>query len=131
MRNTPDHANRPLVLVIDDDGLTRAIFRDVLETEGFAVADAADGPSGVERFQALHPALVILDVVMPLQDGYQVCAELRALPVGGTVPILMLTGSGEENAVRRAFESGATDFASKPIDPLILGHRVRFMLRAS
>ena len=131
MRYTPDRASRPLVLVIDDDGLTRAIFREVLEDEGFAVVDAADGPSGVERFQALHPALVILDVVMPLQDGYQVCAELRALPAGGTMPILMLTGSGEENAVRRAFESGATDFASKPIDPLILGHRVRFMLRAS
>jgi len=131
VRYTPDRTNRPLVLVIDDDALTRAILHEVLETEGFAVADAADGAAGLRQFDALHPALVILDVVMPGQDGYQVCVALRTRPAGVGVPVLMLTGSGEENAVRRAFESGASDFAAKPIDPLILGHRVRFMLRAS
>jgi DNA-binding response OmpR family regulator len=73
----------------------------------------------------------MLDVDMPAMDGFAVCREIRHQEVGGTVPIIMVTGGDELEAVTRAYEVGATDFVSKPINWPILGHRVLYVLRAS
>ncbi len=126
-----DARERPLVLVVDDDAPARFILTSVLRESGFDVAEAADGAEGVDRVAALLPDLVIMDVVMPEMDGFTACAALRALPVGMNVPVLMLTGLEDVAAFHRSFDAGASDFATKPISPAMLSHRVRFMLRAS
>ncbi len=123
--------SQAVVLVIDDDPFSRTVFRQVLEDAGFGVEEAQDGPEGLRRFREVKPKLVLLDVMMPGWDGYRTCAELRAASPGDPVPVLMLTGTGGMDGVMQAYEAGATDFASKPIDPVVLAQRVRFMMRAS
>ena len=122
---------RPLVLVADDDASTRLLVRKTLEMAGFDAAECEDGRKAVSEFVRLGPKVVVLDVMMPGMDGFQACAEIRRMPSGGMVPILMLTGLDDVESVNKAYEAGATDFAVKPINWTILGHRVRYMLRAS
>jgi diguanylate cyclase (GGDEF)-like protein/PAS domain S-box-containing protein len=121
---------RPVVLVADDDATTRFLLKEALERENLAVEEAADGLEAVERFVSVRPALVVLDVVMPVMDGFEACAKVRARPEGELTPILMLTGLDDVESISRAYEAGATDFATKPFNWVVLGHRVRYMLRA-
>jgi DNA-binding response OmpR family regulator len=122
---------RPLVLVVDDDRLIRLFVRATLEQAGFRVEEAADGSQALALFPCIHPDLVLLDVTMPGMDGFSVCTTLRQMPQGTHTPILMLTGLEDEASVNRAYEVGATDFTTKPINTALLGHRVRYLLRAS
>jgi PAS domain S-box-containing protein len=119
------------VLVIDDDTALRIMLRNSLEAEGLAVEEAAGGAEGLERFAEWHPDLVVLDVVMDDMDGFAVCEALRATPAGGHLPIIMLTGLNDVESIQGAYTAGATDFATKPINPMILAHRIRYMLRSS
>jgi diguanylate cyclase (GGDEF)-like protein/PAS domain S-box-containing protein len=121
---------RPVVLVADDDATTRFLLKEALEREGYAVEEAADGLEAIERFTSVRPDLVVLDVVMPVMDGFEACAKVRARPEGELTPILMLTGLDDVESIRRAYEAGATDFATKPFNWVVLGHRVRYVLRA-
>jgi len=121
----------PLVLVVDDDLNTRILVRECLEQAGFGVEEAGDGEKGMSLFEEMHPDIVLLDVVMPRVDGFDACAGIRNLEGGGTVPILMMTGLDDEDSINRAYEVGATDFTSKPVNWVILPHRVRYLLRAS
>jgi diguanylate cyclase (GGDEF)-like protein/PAS domain S-box-containing protein len=118
-----------IVLVIDDDPAIRLLARETLEQDGFAVEEAENGSLGLAAFSRLNPAIALLDVVMPGQDGFTVCRELRKL-VQHT-PILMLTGLDDIDSINQAYEAGATDFITKPIAWPVLAHRVRYMLRAS
>lgn len=120
---------RPLILVVDDQDFMRKVARDWLEEAGFAVAEAPDGAQALEAFLRCRPSLVLLDVVMPVMDGFQACAELRKLPGGAHVPVLMMTGLDDAESIRRAYQVGATDFIHKPINGLVLGYRIRYMLR--
>ena len=122
--------NVPLVLVADDDMAGRLLVRESLEQAGLRVVEAENGLEAVARFREFQPQLVLLDVMMPEMDGYAACAALRKLPGGQAVPILMLTGLEDVESINRAYEVGATDFATKPINWLVLRHRVRYMLRA-
>jgi diguanylate cyclase (GGDEF)-like protein/PAS domain S-box-containing protein len=121
---------RPRILVADDEETSRMVLRQALELAGFAVEEAVNGAEAVEKFARLSPELVILDVVMPGMDGFEATAAIRRRPGGDALPILILTSLDDIASVKRAYETGATDFASKPIHPLVLGHRVRYMLRA-
>jgi diguanylate cyclase (GGDEF)-like protein/PAS domain S-box-containing protein len=121
---------RPLILVADDDPSTRLLLREALEYSGFAVSEAKNGTEAIAAFAAESPEMVLLDVRMPEVDGFQACAALRRMPGGDTVPILILTGLDDIESIKQAYEAGATDFASKPINLFILTHRVRYMLRA-
>jgi len=121
----------PAVLVVDDEAASRLLVAEVLRSNGFTVHEAPDGATALERVAAERPDLVVLDVVMPGLDGFDVCARIRALPEGGLTPVLMVTGLDDPRALERAFEVGATDFATKPIAPALLTHRVRFLLRMS
>jgi diguanylate cyclase (GGDEF)-like protein len=122
--------DRPLVLVVDDDKVPRLMARESLEKAGFDVEEAADGREGVAAFERLRPSLVLMDAVMPQMDGFAACAAIRALPAGGHTPILMMTSLDDVESIRRAFEVGATDFASKPVHGSILGFRVGHLIRA-
>lgn len=120
----------PLVLVVDDDLTIRLLARQSLELAGFAVAEAEDGAAALAAFEKLRPDAVLLDVIIPAPDGFAVCRTLRRLPEGENLPVLMMTGLEDTESINRAYEAGATDFVTKPINWLILGHRVRYMLRA-
>ena len=123
--------DRPLLLVVDDQLFMRRTARDWLEEAGFAVEEAENGAQAVEMCRRLRPDLILLDAVMPVMDGFEACAALRALPGGRHTPILMMTGLDDAESIRRAYGAGATDFIHKPINGLVLGYRVRYMLRAS
>jgi diguanylate cyclase (GGDEF)-like protein len=123
--------SNPLVLVIDDDGGGRLLLASVLGNAGFRTAEAADGEAGLAEFVRLAPDIVLLDVVMPKLDGFAVCEAIRQLPQGRFTPVLMMTGLDDTDSINRAYAAGATDFITKPIIWELLGHRVRYMLRAS
>lgn len=122
--------NVPVVLVVDDDPAIRLMAREVLALEGFDVVDADRGDTAVECFLSIRPDIVMLDVVMPGLDGFQVCAALRELPGGESIPVVMMTGMNDDDSVKRAYEAGATQFISKPVHWVNLGHQMNYILRA-
>jgi signal transduction histidine kinase len=121
----------PLVLVVDDDDTIRLLMRESLEHVGFAVEEAEDGVQALSAFERVRPDIVLLDVMMPRMDGFATCATLRTLPGGAHTPVLMVTRLNDIESIDRAYEAGATDFITKPLNWTILSHRVRYMLRAS
>lgn len=131
MTQIGNQGKSPLVLVVDDDPAVRVLMREFLEQDGFAVEEAADGPPALSAFERLRPDIVLLDVVMPSMDGFAVCTALRKLFGGEHTPIVMVTGLDDIESINRAYEVGATDFITKPINWVILGYRIRYILRAS
>ncbi|ALA57109.1 response regulator [Nitrospira moscoviensis] len=121
---------KPLALVADDDITLRVLAREALEQAGLRVEDAATGREALEAFQRDTPHIVLLDVMMPEMDGFAACAALRRLPQGENVPIMIMTELDDVESIAQAYDAGATDFITKPWNALILGHRVRYMLRA-
>ena len=125
------NTDRHRILIVDDDAGGRRLTRATLMRAGFETSEAADGAQALESMRELLPDLVLMDVSMPVMDGFTCCAELRKLPGGQRVPVVMMTGLDDVHSIERAFEVGATDFITKPINWPILSHRVRYMLRAS
>jgi diguanylate cyclase (GGDEF)-like protein/PAS domain S-box-containing protein len=119
------------ILVVDDDAGGRRLTRATLTRAGFHVTEAPDGQKALDAMRAELPDLVLMDVSMPVMDGFIACAELRQLPGGNRVPVIMMTGLDDVQSIEHAFEVGATDFITKPINWPILAHRVRYILRAS
>ncbi|WP_232846493.1 EAL domain-containing protein [Amphritea pacifica] len=119
------------VLVVDDDLTARILASHSLEHEGFEVLLAENGIAALQIFQEAQPDIVLMDVEMPGLNGFEVCRQLRNMPCGKLVPILMATGQDDIDSVREAYAAGATDFVSKPFNWKILGHRLSYMIRAS
>lgn len=119
------------LLIIDDDLLIRMIVAESLKAAGFDISEATDGLSGLAQIEQRRPDLVLLDVMMPGMDGYQVCRTLRERPELARIPVIMLTGLDDTASIERAYECGATDFIAKPINAALLTYRVRYALRAS
>jgi diguanylate cyclase (GGDEF)-like protein/PAS domain S-box-containing protein len=125
------HRDSPLILVVDDDSGTRLLASAALGKAGFPTVEAADGDDGIAAFERFRPDLILLDVMMPRMDGFAACLEIRKRPGGGRVPILVMTGLEDLTSIHRAYEVGATDFITKPINWVVLGYRVSYLLRAS
>ena len=119
------------ILVVDDDPGGRRLTRATLTRAGFDVVEAKDGLQALDVMREDFPDLVLMDVSMPVMDGFTACTELRQLPGGGRVPVVMMTGLDDVESIERAFAVGANDFITKPINWPILAHRVQYMLRAS
>ena len=117
------------ILIVDDDRVTRQILRGLLEPEGHVIATAGDGDSALERARELMPDLVLLDVLMPGLDGYEVCRRLRADAQLAEVPIIMLTALDDRASRLIGMEAGADDFVSKPFDRVELLTRLRSITR--
>jgi predicted signal transduction protein with EAL and GGDEF domain len=133
MTDTMDVADTPelppSVLIVDDDPGARLLLGSALEIAGFQVTCAAGGPDALQALEAQAVDCIILDVVMPGINGFDTCIALRALPTCQHVPILMLTSLEDMASVTRAYTAGATDFASKGINPMLLAQRVKFLVR--
>jgi DNA-binding response OmpR family regulator len=114
------------VLIVDDDRELSEILVFALTRAGFDVVAATDGVQVLEMFDAVQPALVLLDWTLPRMDGLEVCRRLRER---STVPIIMLTARNHEDDVLRAFEAGADDHIAKPFSPKQLVARIRAALR--
>src|SRR5258708_4037074 len=121
----------PTLLIVDDDPVLRSLMRDVLEGDGFTVIEAEDGIEACKRCEESVPALLVVDAVMPGMDGFELCQVLRKQPRTAQVPILMATGLDDSDSIARAYEVGATDFIAKPLNWLMLTHRIYYMLRAA
>ena len=114
------------LLMVDDDGKLVELVREYLEPQGFEVAAAFDGPSGLAAVAATPPSLVILDLMLPGLDGLEVCRRLRTT---SSVPVLMLTARGDETDRIVGLEVGADDYLPKPFNPRELLARIRAILR--
>lgn len=119
------------VLIVDDDGTTRLLMRQAMETAGYEVIEAEDGQKAVECLLKYRPSVVLLDVNMPNVDGFSACKQMRKIPGAETLPIIMVTGLDDYESIKQAYDIGATDFITKPINWLILTYRVRYILRAN
>ena len=119
------------MLIADDEPSTRLIMREVLEQAGFEVIEAADGKEALRCYESAAPDMVLLDVEMPHFDGFSVCEKIRQKERLRQTPICIVTGLDDDESVDRAYRVGATDFIGKPIAWPVLGHRVRYILRAS
>jgi diguanylate cyclase (GGDEF)-like protein len=121
----------PLILVVDDDPGTRMLADASLRKAGYATVEAADGGDGVNAWERFRPDLILMDAVMPGMDGFDAIREVRKCPGGDRVPVLMMTGLDDLASIHRAYEAGATDFITKPVNWVVLGYRVGYLLRAS
>lgn len=119
----------PLVLVTDDDKFMRALLRQVMEQEGYRVAEAQDGHQCLELYAELQPDLVLLDAKMPVVDGFSCCTALNQTYGQSVAPILMITGLDDSESVDRAFDAGAIDYVTKPIHWPVLRQRVQRLLK--
>ncbi len=117
------------ILVVDDESRMRKLVKDFLTKKDFQVLEAEDGMQALDVFYKVKDiALVILDVMMPKMDGWQVCREIRSL---SDVPIIMLTARSDERDELLGFELGVDEYISKPFSPKILVARVEAILRRS
>jgi diguanylate cyclase (GGDEF)-like protein len=119
------------ILVVDDESVTRMMVRRVLVGSGYEVVEAEQGEAAVDICRQSPPDLVLMDVRMPVMNGFDACRALRNLAGGRYLPVLMLTGLDDVMAATLAFEAGATDFVTKPINWALLGQRVRYALRTN
>jgi len=110
------HDSRPTILVVDDSTETADILRRYLEMHGYAVSLARDGDAALAAFERERPALVLLDVMLPGQDGWAVCRAIRERPDGGGTPVVMLTGLRAQQARDLALAAGADGVVAKPFD---------------
>ena len=131
MSDPIDRNRNSVVLIVDDDPTVRFLVRETLEPAGFVVEEASDGAQALGAWERVRPDLVLLDVHLPGIDGFAVCARLRASPLGTSVPVVMVTGLDDIESIDRAYDSGATDFITKPINWPLLAHRVRYVHRTS
>ena len=114
------------ILVVEDDRNISDLIRMYLEKEGFDVRIAYDGGKAVEEFDREAPDMVLLDIMLPVMDGWSVCAKIRET---SKVPIIMLTAKSEDADKLMGFECGADDYLTKPFNILELKARVRALLR--
>ena len=116
------------VLVVEDDRNIAELLQMYLEKEGYAVTVAADGGQGLAKFRAIRPDLVLLDVMMPVMDGWAVCRAIRA---ESQTPIIMLTAKGELDDKVAGLKSGADDYITKPFEMREVLARIEAVLRRS
>ena len=119
----------PIAIIADDEDLGRLLLAETAVASGLAPLSFDNGVAALKAALSQDVAIVLLDVDMPGMDGYAVCRRLRADPRFATVPIVMVTGHEDSAAITRAFDAGATDFISKPVNWALLPRRLAYILR--
>jgi DNA-binding response OmpR family regulator len=116
------------ILVIDDEAPIRLLCRVNLEAEGMQVLEAGDGPAGIDRAREERPDVILLDVMMPGLDGWQVAEQLLDDPATNAIPIVFLTARAELRDQARGLEIGGVDYITKPFNPVELAEVIRELL---
>lgn len=119
----------PTILYIEDDQTSAQLVRFLMERQGYAFQHAADGRAGLELARSLRPDVIILDVLLPLLDGFQVLEALHADAETAQIQVLMLTGKSQSGDIVKALAIGANDYLLKPFQPAELTARVNKLLR--
>jgi two-component system cell cycle response regulator len=119
----------PTILIVDDETESRALLEAILTDAGYRVESTEGGPAALAHATAAPPDLILLDLMMPRMNGFQLCRQLKQEPTTSTVPIIVVTVLGEIQHKERALTSGADDFVTKPVRPEDLRARVAAMLK--
>ncbi len=102
------------VLIVDDEALSRTLMRDAIESAGYEAAEAVDGPDGLAKAERLHPDLILLDVLMPGLDGYEICQGLKGNPETRPIPVIFVTMVQDPALNHLAYQAGAIACITKP-----------------
>lgn len=113
------------ILIIDDDRLLVQILTETLTNEGFAVCAAHDGLTGIECMISEAPDLILLDIMMPGIDGYEVCKKLKESPATSNLPIIFISAKAAQEDIDKAFALGADDYIVKPFDTVTVAERLK------
>lgn len=116
------------ILVIEDDVNALRLLEYTLEQEGYQVFTATNGLEGLKKAQDEHPDLIILDIMLPGLDGYEICHRLRQKPENVTLPILMLSAKARQDDRNIGLRMGADDYLTKPADPSVIVTKVETLL---
>ncbi|HJR50824.1 MAG TPA: response regulator, partial [Gemmatimonadales bacterium] len=116
------------VLLVEDEDQLRRVMKDLLERDGYTVAEARDGVQALDQVDRFAPDVIILDLNLPGLDGYSVLTQLRSRPATRSIPVVVLTAKGDEDNEVRVFELGASDFITKPFRAKALSARLEAVI---
>jgi CheY-like chemotaxis protein len=116
---------KPLVLIVDDVPKNIQLLSLILSRKNYEIAFAVSGEQALEMLESISPELILLDIVMPGMDGFEVCEKIRANPVTEGIPIIFLTGRAAAEDIKKGFQTGAVDYISKPFNSEELLARVK------
>lgn len=121
---------KTVILIADDESLSRKSLSLILKKDGYEIVAVENGQECLISYKQRQPDIVLLDGLMPIMDGFECCRELKKLPNSEDTPVLMITGLDDNKSVNQAYEVGATDFLTKPINAAVLRRRIRYLLDA-
>ena len=124
-------ASPSTILIVDDDATQRFLSREALEARGYRVEESERGDDGFEHAKTLKPDLILIDVMMPGLNGYELCEAVRRTPEIERTPMILVTALEDLDSIEHGFQAGANDFLVKPITWALLGYRVQFALRTA
>ncbi len=126
-----NHQGKHKLLIVDDDRTIRLALKNIFTEQNFLIFEARNGQQAISFCKQDSPDLILMDAIMPEVDGFDACKNIRALPNFSETPILMITSLDDDNAINKAFSSGATDFITKPLNFTVLKERVSRLLQAN
>ena len=121
--------NPSKILIVDDDNLILQVTTEILSGEGYEISVARDGRQALESVNENHPDIIILDIMMPVMNGIDVCKHLKSNRTTSSIPIIMLTARTTISDKFDGFDAGADEYISKPFDPQLLRNRVATLIR--
>ncbi len=113
------------VLIVEDYPATSEMMANLMKMEGFEASIAADGPSGLKMATAGHPDLILLDIMLPEMDGFEVCDKLKKNPATAGIPIIIVSVRAADDNIKKGKSLGADDYVTKPFDPFKLIEMVK------
>ena len=125
------HQRKHKLLIVDDDRTIRLALKNIFTEQNFIIFEARNGQQAISFCKQDNPDLILMDAIMPEVDGFEACKSIRGLPNFSEIPILMITSLDDDDAINKAFSSGATDYITKPLNFTVLKERVSRLLQAN